>query len=91
MKLGIKAFALACGIVSGLGLLLLTWWIMAFDGPSAAPTWLTHVYRGYNLTSMGSLIGAAWAFCDGLVCGAVFACLYDFIESHVTVGHRVSA
>jgi len=32
MKLNVKAFALACGIIWGLGLFILTWWIIAFDG-----------------------------------------------------------
>jgi len=32
MKLNIKAFALACGLVWGFGILFLTWWIIALDG-----------------------------------------------------------
>jgi hypothetical protein len=32
MKLNVKAFALTCGLVWGLGLFILTWWIIAFGG-----------------------------------------------------------
>jgi hypothetical protein len=92
MKLEVKAFALTCAVVWGLGLPLLTWWIMAFDGPSPNPTWIGHIYRGDNLTFVGSLVGAVWAFFDGLVGGAIFAWLYDFIEARVVnVKHRMAA
>ena len=33
MRLDVKAFALTCAVVWGLGVPLLTWWVMAFDGP----------------------------------------------------------
>ena len=54
MKLDIRAFAWACGLVWGAGLTLLTWRIIAFDGPRLEPTWLRHVYRGYSLTFVGA-------------------------------------
>ena len=88
MKLDVKAFALTCAVVWGLGLPLLTWWIIALDGPSLDPTWIGHVYRGYNLTFGGSLIGAVWAFADGLIGGAVFAWLYDFFEARAPFMYR---
>jgi hypothetical protein len=91
MKLDIKAFSLTCAIMWGIGLPLVTWWVMAFDGPSTAPNWLSHVYRGYTLTLTGSLIGAAWAFFDGLIGGAVFAWLYDLMGARVVSQHRMVA
>ena len=91
MRLEVRAFALACGVLWGVGLPLLTWWIIAFDGASADPTWIGHIYRGYNLTFTGSLIGAAWAFLDGCVGGAIFAWLYDFFQAHVARAHRIAA
>jgi len=77
MKLNVKAFALTCGLVWGLAVFLLTWWIMAFEGPSGDPTLLGRIYRGYNITPLGSLIGLAWALVDGLIGGAIFAWLYN--------------
>jgi hypothetical protein len=91
MKLDVKAFALSCAVAWGIGLPLLTWWIMAFDGASTDPTWIGHVYRGYNLTFTGSLIGGVWAFFDALVGGAVFAWLYDLMADRVTHVRRMAA
>ena len=36
MKLDVRAFALTCGILWGLGLCGITWWIMMFEGPAPA-------------------------------------------------------
>ncbi len=77
MKLNIKAFALTCGILWGVGLLLTTWWIMLFDGATMEPTLIGKIYRGYSISIPGSFIGLAWGFFDGLVGGAVFAWLYN--------------
>jgi hypothetical protein len=90
MKLDVRAFAWACGLVWGAGLPLLTWWIIALDGPSLEPTWLGHVYRGYTLTFVGSLYGAIWAFVDGLAGGALFAWIYNLIEERVHSFRRVT-
>lgn len=77
MKLNIKAFALTCGIVWGLGLFFLTWWIIAFDGSTVGPTLIGRLYRGYTISPIGSVIGLIWAFFDGLVGGGIFAWLYN--------------
>lgn len=79
MQLNVKAFALACGLIWGIGLCAITWWVILFDGPSADPTFIARVYRGYGLTPLGSLIGLAWGLVDGLVGGAIFAWLYNFL------------
>jgi hypothetical protein len=84
MKLDVKAFALTCALMWGLGLPLATWWMMAFEGASRDPTWLGHFYRGYSFTVTGRLIGAAWAFFDALIGGAIFAWLYDFFAGRAT-------
>lgn len=81
MKLDIRAFSLTCALLLGFGLFLATWWIMAFDGSSADPTLIGKLYRGYNITPMGSLIGLAWGLVDGLVGGAIFAWLYNLLSS----------
>ncbi len=77
MQLNVKAFALACGLIWGLGLLVLTWWIILLDGASSDPTFIARLYRGYTITPVGSLIGLAWAAADGAIGGAVFAWLYN--------------
>ncbi len=79
MKLNIKAFALSCGMIGGLGLFLLTWWIIVFDGASGEPTLIGRVNRGYSISPQGSLIGMGWALADGLIGGAIFAWLYNLL------------
>ncbi len=77
MKLNVRAFAVTCGLVWGLGLFLLTWWIIAFDGSDTGPTLIGRLYRGYTMTPVGSVIGLVYAFFDGLMGGAIFAWLYN--------------
>ncbi len=79
MRLDVRAFSLTCGLMWGVMLFLLTWWIILFDGASAGPTFLGRIYRGYEITPAGSVIGLAWALVDGLVGGAIFALLYNLI------------
>ncbi|HUS87384.1 MAG TPA: bacteriophage holin [Bacteroidales bacterium] len=80
MKLNVKAFALTAGILAGASLFLITWWIILLDGSSGVKTVIGTVYLGYNISPLGSLIGLAWAFVDGLVIGAIFAWLYNRIS-----------
>ena len=79
MKLNVKAFALTAAIVCGVGLFLLTWWVILFEGASGAQTVIGLMYRGYNISPLGSLIGLVWGFVDGLIGGAIFAWLYNLL------------
>ena len=79
MKLNVKAFGLACGIMWGLGLFAMTWWIIGFDGATGEVTLLGRLYRGYNISPAGSVVGLVWAVVDGFVGGAIFAWLYNRI------------
>ena len=79
MKLSVKAFSLTCAISWGLALLILTWWLILF-GPETMQgdkTVIGLVYLGYTVTPLGSIIGLVWACVDGLVCGAIFAWIYN--------------
>jgi len=79
MKLNIIAFALACGLLWGIGLFLFTWWAIAFDGASGEATLIGRLYRGYTISPRGSVIGIAWALLDGLIGGTIFAWLYNLL------------
>lgn len=79
MKLNVRAFALTAGIVWGIGLCCLTWWVMLFDGATGEATIVGRIYRGYTISPIGSVVGLAWALGDGLVGGAVFAWLYNLL------------
>jgi len=84
MKLNVKAFALTVSLVWGIGLFLLTWWIIFFDGATGEVTFIGHIYRGYNISPAGSVVGLVWALIDGLIGGAIFAWLYNFIAGRLS-------
>ena len=81
MRLNVKAFGLSCGIIWGLGLFLITWWIIAFDGATGEISLIGRLYRGYNISPLGSIVGLIWAAVDGLVGGVIFAWLYNLIAA----------
>ncbi len=81
MKLNVKAFAITCALVVGFAVLFITWWKILLDGANCNPTVIGKIYRGYNLSIGGSFIGFIWGFFDGLIGGAVFASLYNFLAS----------
>jgi hypothetical protein len=84
MKLNVKAFALTSALVWGFGLFCLTWWIIAFDGATGQTTLIGRIYRGYNISPSGSVIGLLWALGDGFVGGAIFAWLYNLIAARIS-------
>ena len=79
MKLNIKALAVTSGLIWGLGLFCITWWIILFDGATGQPTIIGMVYRGYEISAMGSVIGLVWGLIDGAIGGAIFAWLYNLM------------
>ena len=77
MRLDWKAFALTCGMLWGLCLFLVTWWLLAFGGSRSEVEWLGNFYIGYNVSPIGSLLGLGYGFVDGAIGGAIFAWLYN--------------
>lgn len=90
MRLNVLAFALACGIIWGLGLFCLTWWIIAFEGQTGERTIIGLVYRGYSISALGSVIGLAWALADGFVGGVIFAWLYNVLAARFAPGAKTT-
>lgn len=84
MKLDVKAFALACGLLWGLGLFFLTWWMIAVGGATGETTFIGRIYLGYRISPAGSVIGLAWGFFDALIGGAIFAWLYNRLAARVS-------
>jgi hypothetical protein len=82
MKFNVKAFALTCALIWGIGLFVLTWWIIAFDGSTGEVPFIGYVYRGYSISPLGSVIGLIWGFVDALIGGAIFAWLYNLLSAH---------
>ena len=79
MKLSIKAFALTSGIFWGLTIFVSTLWLIAFGYDGHLIMALNHFYFGYSFSIVGAFIGLAWGFADGLICGALFAWVYNKI------------
>lgn len=86
MKLNVGAFSLAFAIWWGVGFFLCTWWIIAVGGATGEPTFMAWVYLGYEISPLGSVIGLVWGFFDGLIAGAIFAWLYNFLTSRIPFG-----
>ena len=75
MKLNVKGFALAGGILWGASLFLITW--MDILGYGSSLNLIKTYYIGYSVTPIGSLIGAVYGFFDfGIAC-LLFALLYN--------------
>ena len=80
MKLKVKAFALTLGLIWGIGLFAITWWIILLEGASGDVTMIGKIYRGYEISPLGSLVGFVWGLVDGCIGGAIFAWLYNFLH-----------
>lgn len=79
MRLNAKAFALTCALIWGIGLFLITWWIIIFEGSMDRPTFVGLIYRGYSISPVGSILGLIWGFVDGFIGGIIFAWIYNAI------------
>ena len=78
MKLSVKAFEIAGGLFWGLGMFLMTWWLIVLHGQGVqAAVFLTKIYPGYEISTIGSLIGLLWGLVDGAISAAIFAALYN--------------
>ena len=77
MKLSLKAFALAGGILCGLAVLVPTLVALLRGSPGEHLNIIATIHPGYAVSYLGAVIGMVWGFVDGLVGGAVFAWLYN--------------
>ena len=92
MKLNVKACAIAGAIIWGVGVLLVTWWLIFFGKANAETTALvSQVYIGYSVSPVGSFAGLFWGLLDGLFGGFFFAWIYNFIAKRVADVEEVEA
>jgi hypothetical protein len=79
MKLNVKAFALAAGILWSVSMFVLTWLgILGYGSMNAAGIAKSY-YIGYSVSPLGSIIGAIYGFFDAGIGCAIFAWLYNRI------------
>ena len=77
MKLNLKAFALAGGILWGASLFVLTWMQILGYGSIEAASMVKSYYLGYSVSPLGSVIGAVYGFFDAGIGCAIFALIYN--------------
>ena len=69
------------GIFMGLGVFVATNWLVIKGGDRVGPhlILLSQYFIGYRVTFFGSLIGAAYGFALGTICGALMGWIYNRI------------
>jgi hypothetical protein len=77
MKLSIKSFALASGILWAVIVFLATIFIMLRGGGEHLIL-LNKFFYGYSISFVGAIIGLVYAFISGLILGALFACIHNW-------------
>lgn len=79
MKLNVKAFAIACGLIWGGATFLFGLWGM-FYGPAAeVVTWAGQFYLGFESGLLGAIIGLIWGFLEAGIGGLFLAWLYNLL------------
>ncbi|MCZ6507971.1 MAG: bacteriophage holin [Acidobacteria bacterium] len=85
MQLDKRAFGLTLGTLMGVCLFLCTLWAM-FRGGGGHLEMLKRFYLGYSISLAGAFIGLVYAFIDGLICGWIFAWLYNKLARPAAAG-----
>lgn len=80
MRLDTKAFALASAIVSWIGSLVTSLFVV-FTGQGSQYLEMLAPFHpgGYSPTVLGAVIGSVWMFIYGLILGTLFAFIYNQI------------
>ncbi len=80
MKIDMKKLALGLGIGWGVYVVLIAWLAGTIGwGDKIVPV-LGSLYRGYDATFIGGLIGGVWGFVDGAICGVIVAWVYNRLK-----------
>lgn len=83
IKLNLIAFALAFGIWWGVGLFIMTWWLIVSGVESPSLPFFEQLYVGYSVTPIGSLVGLVEGFICGVICGGILAWLYNVLADRI--------
>jgi hypothetical protein len=79
--LNAKVLGLVFGLILGLIVFVATNWLVLKGGESVGRhlRLLGQYFIGYRVSFVGSLIGFAWAFAVGTLCGAIVGTVYNWI------------
>jgi hypothetical protein len=72
-----NAFGLACGLVIGLGLFILTNYMVLLHHGGGTLIKLNQIYWGYSITFGGSLLSLIYGFVTGYLTGWFIALFYN--------------
>jgi len=78
MKLDVKAFALATGIVSGISNLVMALFAIFTGQGLQFFEILAPFHPGYTPTVLGAVFGSVWMVIYGLIIGALLAYTYNY-------------
>ncbi len=76
MKLRVRAFGLATGVVAGLFVLFVTL-VSIWFGRGETIDALVVPFPGFSRSIGGAIVGLIWGFVDGFIGGALLAWLYN--------------
>jgi hypothetical protein len=81
--LNAKAFGLVLGLLFALAIFVATNWLVIKGGEVVGPhlRLLSQYFIGYRVSFLGSLIGAAYGFALGTLCGAFMGWTYNKIAA----------
>ncbi|MEP6960349.1 MAG: hypothetical protein ABI980_16610, partial [Nitrospirota bacterium] len=73
------ALALVCGLIGGVGLFVMTVWLVVKDGPQAGQhlQLLSNYFIGYSVTWPGAFVGLLYGAMTGGVVGWVVGTVYN--------------
>ena len=83
MKLNATAFGLACGILWGPSVFLITIWVVLSGGGEHLHL-LGRFYIGYTVSYLGAFLGLVYGFIDGFLGGWILALLYNRLAARKT-------
>jgi hypothetical protein len=80
LRLDAVAQGITTGLVAGLGVFVATNWLVLKGGRVVGPNLalLGQFFFGYEVTFVGSVIGAVWAFVYGFASGYVVSRIYNW-------------
>jgi len=83
LLLNARVVGLALGVICGLGIFVATNWLIIKGGERVGPhlILLSQYFIGYRITFLGSLIGAAYGFALGTICGSLIGWIYNRIAA----------
>lgn len=76
-RLSAVSFAIALGLVTGLGMMFFAWLVHYWGYGNLIVAQWAEIFPGYAASMKGGLIGAGWGFVEGFVFGLIFAWIYN--------------